>query len=94
MHSVPSDRQGTTRGRMAPLRVGRPRAAVVARWAMHTRHLHLHLHLHLQLHLHMQPVNVGLINMAMDSWVPCLEEFTDYFKLHYTTGGRTCTCTC
>jgi len=31
-------------------------------------------------------VNVGLINMAMDSWVPCLEEFTDYFKLHYTTG--------
>ena len=48
----------------------------------------------MQLHLHMQPVNVGLINMAMDSWVPCLEEFTDYFKLHYTTGGRTCTCTC
>ena len=57
-------------------------------------HLRIHLHLHLQLHLHMQPVNVGLINMAMDSWVPCLEEFTDYFKLHYTTGGRTCTCTC
>ena len=63
---------------------------------MNIMHLHLNLQiqLHLHLHLHLQPLNVGLIKMAMDSWVLSLEEFTDYFKPHYTTGGQTCTCTC